>query len=487
MIATDKMIEKEKTNIREDPNGLTVVLVGSGIVNLITAYYLISNGYSVRIFDQGPNPLTRPDWRLLGCSAGGGDCRIFSLSEARHHFLNSRHYEGESVSPFKRTIADDGSLAVDPSSLKPCDLKWIAQFETVTRDLATRFNEDIISFNQESEPLWWEMIGAHPEIFKKSGYKPGLIRIYATEKKFANARVAEAAIGSLKRIMTSDEIARELPALRDAFEANTFAGALEVVGFSVNIHPLVNSLIAHLYSQGAEFHWQVKINGIERDRSGLVMGLKAGSQKIAASHYVISMGAYSQELLAGFSSADMIAPVIGLWLTIPNQTPPLDCPLKITRAGFAAEVAAQGANVVPGINRDGHPVIHISSGHGYIGFGNESRHFEDVMGLGRAVEETAKNLFPKARWTEATLKALNSEGRRTCVRPWTPTGLGIFESIRTDRDGSFIIAAGHNTGGFAQAPAVAMAVLAAIEHRSHPMHILYHPNRLKMQSQKGNA
>ena len=64
---------------------------------------------------------------------------------------------------------------------------------------------------------------------------------------------------------------------------------------------------------------------------------------------------------------------------------------------------------------------------------------------------------------------------RACVRPWTATGLGIFESTGTDRDGSFIITGGHNTGGFAQAPAVAMAVLAAIERRSHPMHTLYHP------------
>jgi D-amino-acid dehydrogenase len=68
------------------------------------------------------------------------------------------------------------------------------------------------------------------------------------------------------------------------------------------------------------------------------------------------------------------------------------------------------------------------------------------------------------------------------VRPWTATGLGIFESTRTDQDGSFIITGGHNTGGFAQAPAVAMAVLASLERRSHLMHTLYHPNRLEMAS-----
>ena len=476
------MIARRTPRSNDGSISKTVVLAGGGIVNLITAYYLINNGYSIRIFDRAPDPATRPNRRLLGCSAGGGDSRVFSLNEARHHFVNSRHYEGDVVSPFKRTIAEDGYLAVPPSSLTDRDFKWNERFEAVTRDLATRFNEDLISFNRESEPLWREMIAVHSELFQKSGFKPSLFRVYATGEQFARAQVTESAIGSVKRILSSDEIAGELPALRDAVEANAIAGALEVTGFSVNIHQLVDQLIAYLSSQGAEFHWQVKIDGIERGRSGLVKGLKAGSQTIEACHYVISMGAYSQELLAGFSSADAVAPVIGLWLTIPNMTPHLDRPLKVTRAGIASKGAAEGANVGPGVDHDGRPVIHVSSGHGYIGFDHESRPYEDVMGLGRAVEETVRNIFPKARWLTDALNAVNREDRKACVRPWTATGLGIFESTGTDRDGSFIITGGHNTGGFAQAPAVAMAVLASIERRSHPMHILYNPKRLEMVS-----
>ncbi len=49
----------------------------------------------------------------------------------------------------------------------------------------------------------------------------------------------------------------------------------------------------------------------------------------------------------------------------------------------------------------------------YIGFDNESRHYGDVMGLGRAVEETARNIFPRARWMADTLNAINREGRRS--------------------------------------------------------------------------
>jgi len=88
------MIAKKTLRLKNGSIGKTVVLAGSGIVNLITAYYLIKNGYLIRIFDQAPDPVTRPNWSLLGCSAGGGDSRIFSISEARHHFVNSRHFDG---------------------------------------------------------------------------------------------------------------------------------------------------------------------------------------------------------------------------------------------------------------------------------------------------------------------------------------------------------------------------------------------------------
>jgi len=462
----------------------TVVLAGSGIVNLITAYHLNKQGYAVKVFEQAPDPRMRPDWRLLGCSAGGGNCRVFSLNEARHHFLNSRHYEGEVASPFQRTITEDGSLAVPPESLNERDHQWNARFESVTRALATRFNDDILSFNRESEPLWREMIAAHPLLFQKAGYTPGLFRVYSTAEKFERSQVTERALGACQRVLSADDIARELPALRAAVETNAIAGGMAVTGFSVGIHSLVDELIAFLSAQGVEFQWQVKIDAIERDGQGRVKGLQASSQRIVADHYVMSLGAYSQELFASFAAANAIAPMIGLWLTIPNQTPQLDRPFKLSRSGFAAKGPGEGANIVPGIDRAGQPIIHVSSGHGYIGFGQEARRFQDVMGLGRSVEETVRSIFPKVRQLADGREVVNGDEKLACVRPWTATGLGIFERTETDRDGSFIITAGHNTGGFAQSPAVAMAVLAAFEGRNHPMHQLYHPQRLELESQR---
>jgi D-amino-acid dehydrogenase len=53
----------------------------------------------------------------------------------------------------------------------------------------------------------------------------------------------------------------------------------------------------------------------------------------------------------------------------------------------------------------------------------------------------------------------------------------VFETAATAAGGVLVTTGGHNTGGFAQAPAVAAAVLAAVRGEPHPMHELYLPER----------
>ncbi|WCN08719.1 hypothetical protein [Marinomonas mediterranea] len=55
--------------------------------------------------------------------------------------------------------------------------------------------------------------------------------------------------------------------------------------------------------------------------------------------------------------------------------------------------------------------------------------------------------------------------------------LGIFEIIGTSQQNRCIINGGHNTGGFAQSPSIAMAVIAAVKGEENAMHSAYNPNR----------
>jgi D-amino-acid dehydrogenase len=93
-----------------------------------------------------------------------------------------------------------------------------------------------------------------------------------------------------------------------------------------------------------------------------------------------------------------------------------------------------------------------------------------------ALEDTARRYLPAA-YAQALADNSLRLSRRACIRPFTPTGLGIFEVLGTVDGGRMVITTGHNTGGFSQAPEVARAVTATLNGSFHSMQEIYDPER----------
>lgn len=455
-----------------------IAMVGAGVVNLLTAYHLKENGYKLEVYDASPDPRSNQDWAFSGCTYGGDDARMFSLSESRHHLI--RYYEpGAEVGDlFRKDIPDKGWLCMDEENLRGDNEGWIHELEQIPEWLPQVFNKDIISFNQESTDIWKAMQERHPQLFEDVGFIPTVLRVYSTEQQLHTAIISEGHIGSIKRILDPITLSREFPALQNAVDNDEVAGALEVIGFTVNIHKFSIKLISHLEKSGVRFHWRNEIDHIERDIQNTVTGLVSDKQKITADHYVICPGAYGNSLLSGMASDKKITGVVGAWLRIPNLDPQLNASLKISRVGFAAEGAAEGANIILGSDKNGNEIIHVSSGHGFIGDNPKRVDSHAMNHLFRVVEETAQRYFPH-QYEAAQQQNMASKSLRWCVRPWTPSGLGVFELAKAQNNGLLIVTGGHNTGGFAQAQSVAMAVLAALRGKRHVMHRAYHPERLR--------
>ncbi len=455
----------------------TVLMVGAGIVNLVVAYHLVKAGYRVSMLDAGPRMGSSKDWMAYGCTFGGENARMFSMSETRHHL--NKGYTGWSAGNFEfdRHVADAGWKCCHDDSLGPVDLAWIKAYQSVPSWLPTVFNREIISFNQESWPLWESMRREQPELFDEVGYIHDILRLYSTPVQYERALEFESGIGSLLSELSLGELIDRQPALREAVEAGNVAGAINAVGFTVNIHRFAARLIDWLERQGVVIAWGHPVDRILQDDAGRVVGLDGGGRRYQADHYVLSPGAYGNGLLAGTASEGKIASVVGMWLRIPNQDPALTRSLKITRQGFAAPGAAEGANVIVGKDERGRPIIHVSSGHGYVGSNPKNLAMEHLKVLFSATQDTAEKFFP-TRYRAAMGEGLIDQSFRHCLRPWTATGLGIFEQIPTKGGGALVIATGHNTGGFAQCPSVAQAVLAALRGAEHPMHRAYHPRRV---------
>jgi folate-dependent phosphoribosylglycinamide formyltransferase PurN len=134
----------------------------------------------------------------------------------------------------------------------------------------------------------------------------------------------------------------------------------------------------------------------------------------------------------------------------------------------------------PGTDED---ILIFGGGYGYVGLDRPAPDSLEMKALYEELEEVALIYFPH-NYAEAKRRgpmAMYPSGhRRFCVRPFTPTGLGIFERIPTALGGQLIITGGNNTGGFAQAPAIACAVLRSLMGEDDPIHALFHPDRGKL-------
>lgn len=474
--ACNRPIRIARKQARQSPQE-HVLLVGAGAVNLLTAYYLREQQYRVSVIDANPDPRTTSSWLQLGCTHGGGDGRMFTLTESRYHLANYQNAYAEPAQPFQDGIAANGWLCQDRRELTGRDMEWITEYTQTPTWLTPVLNDDIISFNRQSAPLWDDLKQNCPSIFDGVGHTPTVLRVYSTREQFAAATVNEGRLGALKRVLDPTSLCREHPGLARAVQDGAIVGALEVVGFTVGIHRFSAKLLGLLEASGVDFRWNQRVTGVAKNGNSQIRCLRAGEASIEADHYVISPGAYGGSLLNGMVCGEQISGIVGAWLSLPNTEPRLAASMKISRVGFAASGAAEGANVIVDSSTGGE-YIHISSGHGYFGRDRETIDMNRIDELFRVVEETAGRYFPAA-YEAAKRSGLLSSSRRYCVRPWTPSGLGIFEMAPTHKGGVAIVTGGHNTGGFAQSPSVAQAVLAALRGEVSDMHRAYHPERLR--------
>ncbi|MBK3787043.1 FAD-binding oxidoreductase [Paraburkholderia aspalathi] len=447
-----------------------VLMVGAGLVNLVTAYRLQQAGYAIHLVDARPEPTKSSPWTAFGCSHGGDDARMFTLSEMDNY--NDRQVSLTMNNLFRRSVTELGWNVHWKQTLSESELDWVREFEGIPVWLANKYNEDIFSFARASLSKWTEWIKRDSALFTASLLREGILRLYSDETQFANAVRRQNRIGATLEVLTPAEVAHDHPALAEAVRGGYIAGAVYVIGFTVNSHKFVRHLVQRLSAGGAEFSWGERAEQILFDEGRRVTGIQFGNAVLEADHYVLSPGAYGNDLLEGTESKGKIHGVLGAWLRIPNLEPELRHSLKLARKGHITE----DANITVATDEAGKPILIIGSGYGHTGIDPRNIDQAQLQQIYLGLVDTAAKYFPTSY--AAALAAGNmADSFKYCVRPWTSSGLGVFEMLPASNGGRCVITGGHNTGGFAQSPEIAQAVFDAIEHRDHPMHFAYYPNR----------
>lgn len=457
----------------------TVILVGAGIMNLMTALLLAEYGFQVRIIDQGPDPRNceLADWQSLGVTSGGHNARMFTYTEAdNYNEQNSELYQ-DMLPIFRKTVREGGWSVKPPKDFTATEETWVDAFERIPGWMAAVFKKDMYAVNKMAGDLWKELMLTHPTLFEDVGFNKDIVRLYVDQVAVEASVELNGRLGSLLQTPSREELLKMHPGLNDAADTGHLAGGIIVDGFTVNIHVFMTKILGHLASLGVEFDWNCQVQDIQRDNKGEVTGLTSQKGPLEADHFVLSPGTTGNTLIQDTACENLIHGVLGIWLQVPNLEPQIRNSIKIHRNGHKVE----DINVtVAKDEQTGEDILIFGGAYGYVGQGRPAADSPELQALYDELEEVARIYFPRG-YAEAKRRgpqAMYPGGhRKYCVRPFTPTGLGVFERIPTAGGGQLFITGGNNTGGFAQAPAVAKAVLRALQGEPDPIHILFHPDR----------
>ncbi|MFJ3902442.1 FAD-dependent oxidoreductase [Streptomyces sp. NPDC090025] len=445
-------------------------VIGAGVVGLVTALQLADDGYRVTVVDRSPAPGTAP-WQAYGCTHGGDDARMFTFTEMDNY--GNQDFHGEAPEWFRQPVEKHGWLARDAATLTARELGWIEEFESIPSWLARAYNADIFALTAEAGEGWAALRARFPRLFEDVELAEDVLRVYSDPDHLRASLARHRTLGAVLRELSAAELADGYPALAAPARNGTLAGGVLVPGFTVNVHRFAERAVELLTGLGARFHWDTPVTGVRRAPDGTVTGFDCAVPVPAHAHVIASPGVDGAALLRGTPCEGRIHGVLGGWARVENRAPALGTSLKVARRGHVTE----DANVTVARDADGREVLIIGSGYGYTGAAGAPEE-RQLAAMQAGIADTVERLFPDRDEPDASSRPSDNYGFKYCVRPWTSTSLGLYHAEPLgDRGGLYVVTGGHNTGGFAQAPATARAVLASLRGAPHPMHALYHPER----------
>jgi glycine/D-amino acid oxidase-like deaminating enzyme len=446
-----------------------IIVVGAGIVNLMTALYLQWEGWDVAIFDKMNDPFSNGDWQKKGATFGGSNARMFSFTEADNYNEKSSKIYSNMLNVFQNDIHHEGWRVID--EIGKNESEWIRRFQSVSAINAHIYSNEIYSFNKESGNLWNKLIQKEQHLFDGTNLREGIIRLYSEREDYMASVSLHKTLHSFLYELDRGQIQREYPFLKDSIDKDMFGGAMMVKGFTLQIHDLCRNLIGHLKRNNVEFFWNQELETIEKNNNGEIAGLRIQGSLYTAKHYVLSLGAYCGGIYDNMSSRNIIHGVLGVWMALPNPYG-LEHSMKIHKKGRIGE----DTNVTV-VEENNVKNIILGSGYGYVGnIASNNAELTQLSPIYDSLKNTAATYFPEA-YDIASDNGAILKDLKYCVRPFTPDGLGVFEVAKNKNSGYTIITGGHNTGGFTLSPIVASSVAQTLNGSLPEMHYNFHPKR----------
>jgi D-amino-acid dehydrogenase len=387
---------------------MKVIVLGSGVVGVATAYYLARAGAEVTVVDRQPGPALETSFANAGQVSPG-----YSTPWAAPGIpLKALMWMFQKHAPL--AVKADGSL---------WQLQWMARM--LRNCTAARYAENkerMLRVAQYSRSCLQQLradTGIQYE--QRTG---GTLQLFRTQAQVDAAQRDIAVLetcGISYRLLDRDQLASVEPAL--AHSKHRLSGGLQLPGDETgDCNLFTRALVELARNLGVDFRFDEPVASLAFD-GDRIAGVRVAGQMLQADRYVVAFGSYSRDMLAPLGIDVPVYPVKGYSLTVPlvdealaPQSTVLDETYKIAVTRFDKRIRVGGMAELAGFDASLDPRRRAT------------------------LEMVVQDLFPGGDTARATFW--------TGFRPMTPDSTPI---IGATRFGNLYLNTGHGTLGWTMA------------------------------------
>lgn len=497
-----------------------LIVVGSGISGIMTAWHAAQKGYCVELFSKSPDPRIELPLDVNKESStfdSKNDQRYVTIFEG-HPYLEHDGYINKVYPGIAKDFETDvlsGGILVSPYKKFPrASRVWLDERSELNKKLLSKTPEDtrrvadlFDSYTRENRAAmekWFgiiiDLVHHTPEILGNlSLHSNGIVRLYDNTEVFNQSRASHQEEGVFIKEYTPQELIKKYSAYREGVQRGFIAGgAIEVYGLAFAVGVFCREVLDRLERMGVKLNFKTEVQKVLINSEKKVEGVLLFGEGMArvANNYAFHTGAFAGPELFEFipQAQHKLAAVEGYWITIENAdrivagmgNKPNKVHGKKSLGEMLAMVDGSSArrylkrlkelgvdnkilddiapivdfNNMP-IRRNGQTSLGVGSGYVFKGVakrGNDGRvEFKDTSKSGKFVL-TVMELWLEALHGKELVSAMTMHPVG-CKRSYTPNDEELDVNIPTKSGGLCMIHDGGNTGSTTKSPFIAEYIL----------------------------
>ncbi|EJN08207.1 D-amino acid dehydrogenase [Herbaspirillum sp. YR522] len=283
---------------------MRVVILGSGVIGVTSAWYLAQAGHEVTVLDRQAGPALETSFGNAGQISPG--------------YASPWAAPGIPLKALKWMFQQHAPLAIRPDGTLR-QLRWMWQM-LVNCDAAryARNKQRMVRLAEYSRDCLRQLRGATGIAYE--GRQQGTLQLFRTRQQL-DAAARDIAVledaGVPYELLTAEQLHRAEPALERV--RDKLAGGLRLPNDETGDCQLFTTHLAQLAEQaGVRFRYGVSIDSLAM-AGGRIAGVACGGELVQGDAYVVALGSYSPQLLQHVAGVPEIPvyPLKGYSITVP--------------------------------------------------------------------------------------------------------------------------------------------------------------------------